>query len=284
MIYHISGYFSGCSEDFHSRQSLPSVSTVTLDNYEEFKAADKVVLLAYVTSTEDAPIPVFSSVADSYRDKYLFGLTTDEAAAKEAGVKPPAVVLYKKFDEGRNDFPSDKVPSITDDSLIEWIESNAIPLIDEVSGENYNHYVTARLPLGFIFVEPTDPEQEELIKKLIPIAEEHKGVVNFVWIDATQYGEHAKSLVLPEAKWPSFAIEDLRDQRKYPLDQSLEVNYETVRDFVNKLVDGKLEPTLKSAPIPEEQTEKYYTVVGHTFEEVVYDDTKDVFLQISAPW
>ncbi len=263
---------------------LPSVTTVTADNYEEFKVADSVVLFAYVASTEDAPIPVFSAVAESYRDKYSFGLTTDGALAKKAGVKAPAIVLYKKFDEGRVNLPSDKVATVTDDSFVEWIRSNAVPLIDEVSPENYNYYVTTGLPLAYIFIEPTDPKKEELIKELTPIANEHKGVLNFVSINAAMYSEHAKTLTLPEAKWPSFVVQDIKTELKYPLNQSLEVNFKTVSNLVNKLVAGKLEPTLKSEPIPEEQTDKYHQLVGHTFEKVVYDDSKDVFLQLSAPW
>ncbi|KAF8319531.1 uncharacterized protein EI90DRAFT_3254769 [Cantharellus anzutake] len=208
---------------YMTKQSLPAISTVASENLEEFKVADKVVVLAYATSTEEAPIPAFSSVAETYRDDYLFGLTTDEAAIKAAGVTPPAIVLYKKFDEGRNDFPSEKIASPT------------------------------------------------------PIAKERKGVVNFVWIDAIKFVEHAKSLVLTEAKWPSFVIQDIKSQLKYPLDQSTEVNFKTVDEFVKNFVADKLQPKLKTEPVPEEQTEKYYKVVGETFEKVVYDDDKDVF-------
>ncbi|KAF8332868.1 thioredoxin-like protein [Cantharellus anzutake] len=251
---------------YMTKQSLPAISTVASENLEEFKVADKVVVLAYATSTEEAPIPAFSSVAETYRDDYLFGLTTDEAAIKAAGVTPPAIVLYKKFDEA------------------DWIRSNAIPLIDEISGENYNLYATSGLPLAYIFIEPTDPKREELIKELSPIAKERKGVVNFVWIDAIKFVEHAKSLVLTEAKWPSFVIQDIKSQLKYPLDQSTEVNFKTVDEFVKNFVADKLQPKLKTEPVPEEQTEKYYKVVGETFEKVVYDDDKDVFVQFSAPW
>ncbi|KAF8339529.1 thioredoxin-like protein [Cantharellus anzutake] len=219
---------------YMTKQSLPAVSTVASENLEEFRVADKVVVLAYATSTEEAPIPAFSSVAETYRDDYLFGLTTDEVAIKEAGV----LSFFTKTD---------------------WIRSNAVPLIDEISGENYHLSATSRLPLAYIFIESTDLKREELIKELSPIAKEQKGVVNFVWIDAIKFVEHAKSLGLTEAKWPSFVIQEIKSQLKYPLDQSTEVNFKTVDEFVKNFVAGKLQPKLKTEPVPEEQTEKYYS-------------------------
>lgn len=53
--------------------------------------------------------------------------------------------------------------------------------------------------------------------------------------------------------------------------------------MVEKYLDGKLEPTLKSQPVPE-QTESVFTVVGKTFEETVFDDSKDVFIEFYASW
>jgi protein disulfide-isomerase A1 len=40
------------------------------------------------------------------------------------------------------------------------------------------------LPLAYLFVGPDDPDRQAYIKELLPVAKKHKGVVNFVWIDA----------------------------------------------------------------------------------------------------
>jgi len=160
-----------------------------------------------------------------------------------------------------------------------------VPLMDEISGENYNIYATSGLPLAYLFLDPEDPKREERVKELAPIAKEYKGVVNFVWIDAVKFVDHAKSLVLMEPKWPSFVIQDIKSQLKYPLDQSIEPTYEVINKLVKEYVAGTLEPKLKTEPIPESQDEfPYYKLVGATFEDVVYDDAKDVFVMFSAPW
>jgi len=269
---------------YMTKQSLPAVTAVTAENHDQIKEADRLVVIAYVSSTEEAPVPVFSKVADTLREEYLFGLTSDAAAIKAAGVTPPAIVVWKKFDEGRNDVASADVSAITEEVLTEFIKSKAMPLFDEISGDNYAKYATAGLPLAYLFVDPQDPKKEEYINELKPIAEEHKGAVSFVWIDAVKFVDHAKSLVLMEPKWPSFVIQDVKAQLKYPIDQATEINARVVGHHIKQFVNGRLEPKLKSEPVPEKQEDSYYHLVGSTFEEVVFDDSKDVFVQFSAPW
>jgi len=81
------------------KQSLPAVTTVTADKFDEFKKADKMVLVAFVDDESSAPATVFKSAAEEHRDDYLFGLSTDVEVLKAAGVTAPAIVLYRSFDE-----------------------------------------------------------------------------------------------------------------------------------------------------------------------------------------
>lgn len=76
----------------------------------------------------------------------------------------------------------------------------------------------------------------------------------------------------------------MEKQLKYPYDQSKDVSSDALADWVEKYLDNKLEPSLKSQPIPAEQTEAVYTLVGKSFEDVVYDNAKDVFVEFYASW
>lgn len=60
-------------------------------------------------------------------------------------------------------------------------------------------------------------------------------------------------------------------------------SYEALEDFARKLVQGKLEPYLKSQPIPE-QTGDVKIVVAKNFEQIVNDNSKDVLIEFYAPW
>jgi protein disulfide-isomerase A1 len=265
------------------KQSLPAVTQVTSDDLETFQKADKIVAIAYVASSTDAPAPAFSALADKHRDDYLFGLSSDAAAAEKAGVTPPALVLYRAFDEPKVEYPY-PIASATPDEFAEWITELAVPLIDEVSGENYQVYANSGKPLAYLFVDPTDENKDKHIEALRPVAALHKGHVNFVWIDAIKFGDHAKGLNLDEAKWPSFVIQDLKKQLKYPYEQGKEIETKVISDMVQEYRDGKLLPHLKSAAVPETQDESVYTLVGKNYEEIVDDDSKDMFIEFYAPW
>ncbi|KXN89629.1 Protein disulfide-isomerase [Leucoagaricus sp. SymC.cos] len=268
---------------YMTKQSLPAVSEVTSENHEEFQKADKVVVVAYLPSGASEPAPVFSAAAEKHRDDFLFGLSTDKAAAEAAGVTPPALVVYRSFDEPSSEYPY-PVSDLKVDDISEWVKELAIPIIDEVSGENYAIYANSPKPLAYLFVDPTSEDKDKHIEAIRPIAKKFKPKMNFVYIDAIKFGDHGRALNLLESKWPSFVVQDLATQLKYPLDQSKEFTPELASEWAEQYLAGKLEPSLKSEPIPESQDENVYTVVGKTFEEVVLDDSKDVFIEFYATW
>ncbi|KAG0709680.1 thioredoxin-like protein [Suillus ampliporus] len=265
------------------KQSLPAVSEVTASNLNEFQNADNIVVLAYLSSPTAAPAPEFSATAEKHRDEYLFGITSDAQAISAAGVTPPAIVVYRNFDEHVTEFPY-PASAATVSEIEGWVQQLSIPIIGEVNGETYSVYAASGKPLAYLFVDPTDEKSDEYITALKPFAAKYHGEVNFVWIDATKFSDHAKALNLAEPKWPSFVIQNLQDQSKYPYDQNKPVEAEAISTMVADYLAGKLAPKLKSQPIPESQDESVFTLVGDQFDEVVFDDSKDVFVEFYATW
>lgn len=98
--------------------------------------------------------------------------------------------MYKTFDEGRNDFSG----SFTSEGIADFVSEHSVPLLDEISPENFALYAEAGIPLSYIFVSADDPERPALVKSLEPVARQHKGKVNFVWIDTNKvsYIHHAR--------------------------------------------------------------------------------------------
>ncbi|KAI0796674.1 protein disulfide isomerase [Abortiporus biennis] len=263
--------------------SLPAVSTVTARNFTDFKQGDKVVAMAFLSSENDEIASEFSTTANKHRDDYLFGLTTDKQVIEEAGVTPPAVVVYRSFDEPETAYPY-PISSLTSKDLESWLKDLSIPTIDEVSAENYQIYASSGKPLAYLFVDPSDEKLHEHLDILKPVASKYKNKVNFVWIDAIKFGDHAKALNLNEPKWPGFVIQDLSNQLKYPYDQGLELKTASLDEMLELFVTNNLKPTLKSQPIPEVQDTNVYSLVGKQFDEVVFDDSKDVFVEFYASW
>jgi len=120
-----------------TKQSMPAVSTLTTDTLADFKTADKVVLVAYIAADDKTSNATFTEVAESLRDDYLFGAISDAAVAKAEGVKQPAIVLYKTFDEGKNTF-SEKFDK---EAISAFAKTAATPLVGEVGPDTYANYM-----------------------------------------------------------------------------------------------------------------------------------------------
>lgn len=261
------------------KQSLPAVSTLAADSLEDFKKTDKVVVVAYFDAADKTSNETFSQVADKLRDDYPFGAISDAAVAEAEGVKVPAIVLYKDFDEGKAVF-SEKFDA---EAIEKFAKTAATPLIGEVGPETYSDYMSAKIPLAYIFAESPE-ERKELSEELKAVAEAHRGVINFATIDAKQFGAHAGNLNLKPDQFPAFAIQHIEKNQKFPFDQEKKLTKKDIEKFAKDFVDGKLEPSIKSEEIPESNDGPVTVVVAKNYEEVVLDDSKDVLIEFYAPW
>lgn len=261
------------------KQSLPAVSVLDKDSYDAFKTADKVVVVAYIEADDKTSNTIFTEVAEKYRENYLFGATNDASLAKAAGVKAPAVVLYKTFDEGKVVFDGKKFDA---GKIQEFVKTAATPLIGEVGPETYTGYMESGIPLAYIFVDGEEIKTK-LSEAAKPLAEKYKGKINFATIDAVAFGAHAQNLNL-EMKWPAFAIQDTTKGSKFPFPQDKEITAESLKEYVDDWVDGKIAPSIKSEEVPATQEGPVHVVVAHNFEEEVINNDKDVLLEFYAPW
>ena len=128
---------TGSIISYMTKQALPAVSTLSNDKLEEFKTADKVVLVGYFASDDKTSNATFLEVANSMRDDYLFGAISDVDVAKAEGVSQPAIVLYKSFDEGKNTFTE----KFDKEAITKFAKTSATPLVGEVAPETYQGYM-----------------------------------------------------------------------------------------------------------------------------------------------
>ncbi|POS86560.1 hypothetical protein EPUL_001297, partial [Erysiphe pulchra] len=261
------------------KQSLPAVSILNKDTIEDFKKADQVVLVAYLDVDDKITNSTYTALAEKLRETYLFGAIHDSELAKSEGVTFPAIVLYKSFDEGKV-IHSGKIDG---DEIEKFANTASTPLIGEIGPETFQGYMTSGVPIAYIFAQ-TEDLQKSLSDALRPVAEKFRGKVNFATIDAATFGAHATNVNLKADKFPAFAIHQTSGDKKFTFDQEKEITAESIEQFVSQYVDGKLEPTIKSEPIPESNDGPVKVVVAKNFDEIVMDDSKDVILEFYAPW
>ena len=149
-----------------------------------------------------------------------------------------------------------------------------------------NSCVQADIPLAYIFAE-TDDDKDSIVKVLRSVAEKHKGAINFATIDAKAFGQHAGNLNLEVGKWPAFAIQDISKNLKFPFLEQGDIkalSEKSIGSFVTDFIGGKLEPSIKSEPIPEKQEGPVTVIVAKNYEELVMNNDKDVLVEFYAPW
>ncbi|RIA82014.1 protein disulfide isomerase [Glomus cerebriforme] len=264
---------------YMKKQSLPAITDVNVENFDTFKDSDDKVVVGFFTENDQKEYNTFSEISEILRDDFIFGATGQKEVINKAEVKPPSIVLYKKFDEGKDVLEG----TFTKDELIDFIRKNSIPLLAEIGPENYASYVDSGLPLAFIFYD-NDEQRTNLGKEIESVAKEYKGQVNFVYIDANKFGQHAENINLKQT-WPAFGISKPDENLKYPFNQSKEITTEAIKEFVDNFIKGEIPPSIKSEPIPEKNDDPVFVLVADNFEEVVYNDTtKDVLVEFYAPW
>ncbi|KAF9952508.1 protein disulfide-isomerase precursor [Mortierella alpina] len=256
------------------KQNLPALSELTADTLAAFSTSDKVVIVGSLPK-DSKNREILEKVAKQKRDQFLFGV-----AESNPDLEGEGIVLYKQFDEGKNELKGD----FTEESLIEFITANSVPIMDEIGPDNYATYMEGGLPLAYLFY--SSPEERKAIGPAFEaLAKENKGKMNFVYIDSEKFGAHASNLNLKEAAWPAFGIQNVATGAKYPLeDQEKNLTVEKAKALVEGVLAGTVEPSIKSESIPETNDGPVKVVVAHTYKEIVEDQTKDVLIEFYAPW
>ena len=123
------------------KQSLPAVSVLNKDTIEEFKTADKVVLVGYFKEDDKASSDAFTAAAEKLRDSFLFGAVYDATLAETEEAEIPSIMMYKQFDEGKTLF-TDK---FTEHEIETFAKAASVPLVGEVGPETYSGYMAVSI-------------------------------------------------------------------------------------------------------------------------------------------
>merc|ERR1719187_268979 len=184
-------------------------------------------------------------------DDYQFAITGDEAIAAKHEVTGEAVVLFKKFDDGK----AVLTEGITEEAVLKFVGSEALPLVVD-----FNHETAQKIFSGeikshlLLFLSAKAEGYAEKVDMVRGIAKERKGEMLFVTIN-TDEDDHKRILEffgMKEEELPSFrAIRLAEDMAKYKPDNG-EIEEANLKDFVAKFLAGELKQHLMTEEIPEE--------------------------------
>lgn len=222
--------------------------------------------------TED-DAAAFIKVATALRNDFSFGIITDADLTKAEGATTGSVVMYRKFDEPKVTMEGE----LSQKGLEDFISAESMPLYGEIGPENYSKYMAKGLPIAWAFVSyPASEEDDAMMRS---VAKEFKGKLSFVKLDGERWAQHGKSMGITST--PGLVIQKERKNFLY----TGEFNAEGLTAHAKGMLDGTIQPHMKSQPVEAQPAdEEVFTLVGKNFEEIVFDNTKDVMVEFYAPW
>lgn len=186
-----------------------------------------------------------------------------------------------KIDSSKDMVP----PKRSAQSVIAWLSESMLPLVDEVSGRNFDKYAHINRPMVWLVMRE---KNDEAMAAFNDAAREFQLMASFVWLNDTMYHVQSKLIGIPEdSAFPTIAITFGRKHYVFTKEMTEEFSFDTICQFVNYYFDQTLEPVVRSGPVPdaEENAKKpFKTIVRSQWDEVVMDPKRDVLVEFYSFW
>jgi len=263
----------------------PAVTLDSVDAAKTFIEDNEIAVIGFFDDLESAEAKAFKDVAGS-NDDHKFGIAkTGSDVATENKVDAQSIVLFKKFDEGRNDLTE----GLTDTEAIgKFVAANALPLVVDFNHETAQKIFSGEIKSHLLmFLSKSAEEYKGYHETATKIAKDFKGQLLFVSID-TDEEDHKRILEffgIKEDELPGMRIIKLAEDMAKYRPESGDLSEDNIRGFVQAYLDGKLKQHLLSEDIPEDWDANHVKVlVGKNFEEVAKNADKHVLVEFYAPW
>ncbi|XP_062853434.1 protein disulfide-isomerase [Trichomycterus rosablanca] len=250
---------------------------------EALIADNEVAVIGFFKDVESPGAKAFIKAAEAI-DDIPFGFTSDDAVFSKFEVTKDGVVLFKKFDEGRNTFDGE----LTKESLLNFIKANQLPLVIEFTEQTAPKIFGGEIKSHILlFIPKAIKGFQEKLDHFKKAAEGFKGKILFIFIDS-EVDDNQRILEffgLKKDECPALRLITLEDEMTKYKPETSEITAENIIAFCTAFTEGKLKPHLMSQDIPEDWDKNPVKIlVGKNFEEVVFDPTKNVFVEFYAPW
>lgn len=257
-----------------------SKDLLTIQNFENLIAKDEVVVVGFFEKETDLK-GEFLKTADKMREEVVFGHSSAQAVLEKTGYKNN-VVLYRPK-RLHNKFESDFVEYEGKPSLKGFIKANYHGLVGIRQKENV-HDFTNPLVVAYYDVDYVKNAKGTNYwrNRVLKVAKEVSDV-SFAISDKDDFMHELNDYGIDFAKGdkPVVAGKDI-DGNKYVM--SSEFSIENLLTFAKDLLDGKLEPFIKSEPVPASNDGPVKVAVGKNFKELVTDSDRDALIEFYAPW
>ncbi|XP_043970666.1 protein disulfide-isomerase A2 [Gambusia affinis] len=268
------------------RRAGPGTSNLdSVDSAAKFISTHNISVVGFFSSLESDSAQVFKEVAFDLTD-VEFGVTVTPEVFQKYEVKSDSVVLFKKFDDDREDYVWSEEEKLDKHNLTAFIKENSLELIISFNPEVADKIFASRIRLhSLLFINSTVQGQLQLVEEAKAVAKEFKGKMLFVLIDVTQALSHVLNYFgVSESDAPTARIIHMETQKKFSIPSGA-LTADSLWLLCQEVVDGIAMPYYRTEEIPENwDKEPVKVLVGKNFKSVALDPAKNVFIEFYAPW
>ncbi|XP_051205192.1 protein disulfide isomerase-like 1-4 [Lolium perenne] len=262
----------------------PEVQNLTTaDEAERVLTGEETAVLAFLHSLSGAHSDELAA-ASRLEDTVNFYQTTTPDVAKLFHIDPkaerPSLVLLKKEEEKLTVYDGEFRAS----AIAEFVSANKLPLITTLTQENAAAVFDSPIKKQILLFSVAN-EASKFLPIFKEAAKPFTGKLLFVFVerDNEEVGEPvANYFGITGQETTILAYTGNEDAKKFFL--SGEMLLDNIKEFAQDFLEDKLTPFYKSDPVPESNDEDVKIVVGKNLDQVVLDESKDVLLEIYAPW
>jgi len=266
------------------KKTGPAATTLSsVDDAKKFIEASPVTVIGFFSDPESVEAKAYLDAAMEL-DEYAFGLVTDNDVRTGLEVTQDGVVLFKNFDEKRNDL----VENINKDEIKKFIASNSLPLVVEFSHQTAQKIFGGDVKAhNLLFISKSASESDQIIENFRNVAKDYKNKVLFVTInsDVEDHERIMEFFGLKKDQVPELRLIKLEEEMTKFKPPTKDLTLESIKTFVEGVLDGSIRQHLLSQELTEDWDKNPVKVLVSTnFDSVALDKGKDVLVEFYAPW
>ncbi|XP_072402081.1 protein disulfide-isomerase A3 [Diabrotica undecimpunctata] len=225
----------------------------------------------------------FLKTADKLREKVKFAHTSFKELLDAQKVKDGLVLfrpahLQNKFEDSKVQYSG----SADAGSIQTFVNKNLHGLVGHRKPDNKQEFENPLFVAYYSVDYAKNPKGTNYWRnRILKVAKEFQERANFAISSNDEFQHELNEFGLDYVKGdkPVVGARDAKNQ-KFVLK---EFSLEAFEVFVSDVLEGGLEPYLKSEPIPENADEPLKVLVAKNFDQVI-DNSKDALIEFYAPW
>jgi protein disulfide-isomerase A1 len=255
-----------------------------VDEIEQLRKFTEIVMIFFGDNEEK-----YSNFFEAAKgkDHIIFAKCALSDCLSRYSVENGDIMVFKKMEEAKKSSIL-RSSEYDRDSLNKKIEDLARPKVMKFNSKTATYIFSEENPAVFLYRTKSDSSLYDHLM-LEVFDEAFKSDLKLVVTDIVDNYEAklAKILDFEGTDMPRIVIHDTKHPssvRSYVMDKSTPITKESIELLIREFKAGKLSPYLKSKPVPTEQLENAFTLVGKTLEEYSKAEDKDVLVMFYAPW